>query len=177
MSNTMNLIFDEWKASLKSRDRSAGAVESNFEILFQDLKNAGFTSEEAYTLLSKAAKAHFPPPAIAKNVYKSLKHLANVSMYSEKEYIDQWHKDITDKCTSAFFGIYPLKKIADADDDGEPKVYGNMSAKEYKLQRKYAEQFPILNTAELERRLRDSSYNPAEDLKNVLGGDKDGKFE
>jgi hypothetical protein len=177
MNNSVDLIFEEWKASLKVRDRSSKSVESNFEDLFTELKNSGASFEEAYAILPKAVKAHAPSLGLAKNTYKNLKHSPKISQYSEKEFIDKWNDDIKDKCTAAFFSIYPRPKNKDLDDDGEPKVYGNMSAKEYRLQRKYAEQFPILNTAELERRLRDNSYNPVEDLKHVLGGDKNGDFE
>ena len=94
---------------------------------------------------------------------------------TEKEFIDQWNQDIADKCSAAFFAIFPIEKPKDPDDDGEPKVFGNMSAKEYAAQRRYADQFPVLNTEELERRMRESmnSYNDL-NIENILGGIKDG---
>lgn len=172
MSNpNLELIFDEWKANLKNRDRSGPAVAGNFDELFHELKKANATFEEAHAILPKAIKAHLPPIGLAKNIYKNGKTNPKVACYSEKEFIDQWNQDINDKGTAAFFDNFPRAKT-DPDDDGEPKVYGQMSAKEYRAQRRYADSFPILNTEALERAMvRGTSYNPLEDadLQNILG--------
>jgi len=168
MNNNLEIIFEEWKANLRSKDRSAVAVSSNFEELFEELKKAGITFDEAHGLLSKAIKAHQPDNGLAKNVWKQFKHNPKIGCYSEKEFIDRWNSDIASKATEAFFSLYPREKIKDPEDS-EPKVYGNMSAKEYKAQRKYADQYPILNTAALEKKMLLESYNPLEDIKNILG--------
>ena len=167
-SNSFDLIYEEWKANLRSKDKSAGSVSSNFEELFEELKKAGITFDEAHDILSKAIKAHQPPLALAKNTYKACKSNPKIGCYSEKEFIDRWNDDIASKATEAFFSLYPREKIKDPEDS-EPKVYGNMSAKEYKAQRKYADQYPILNTAALEKKMLSESYNPLEDIKNILG--------
>jgi hypothetical protein len=176
MSNSnLDLIFTEWKAGLKNRDRSAAAVAGNFDDLFNELKRANASFEEAHAILPKAIKAHLPPPGVAKTIYKNGKSNPKIAHYSEKEFVDQWNQDIADKGTAAFFDSFPRPKT-DADDDGEPKVYGQMSAKEYRAQRRYADSFPTLDTAALERAMqRGVSYNPMEDqdLHNILG-DKDG---
>ena len=49
-----------------------------------------------------------------------------------------------------------------------------MSAKEYKLQRSHAEQFPRLDTEELERRQQAGTYNPLEELPLLLDKVNDG---
>ena len=167
MSNVTSLIFQEWSASLKSKDRSKGAVTTNFEELFEKLKSSGASFEEAHVILPRAIKAHLPLPAIARNSYKKLKSLVKNIDKSEKEYIDQWHKSIEDQGTQAFFEFFPLPKL----DDDEPKAFGNMSVKEYRAQRKYADQFPVLDTTELEKRMHDREYDlDIEDmLKSVLG--------
>jgi hypothetical protein len=171
MSNSnLDLIFDEWKANLKSKDRAASAVTGNFDELFEELKRANATFDEAHSILPKAIKAHLPPPAVAKNTYKLSKTNPKVASYSEKEFIEQWHQDINDKGTASFFDIFPRPKV-DTDDDGEPKVYGQMSAKEYRAQRRYADSFPRLDTAALERAMITQTYNPMEDLENILGED------
>lgn len=173
MSNSnLDLIFEEWKANLRHKDRSAASVTPNFEELFEELKKADATFDEAKALLPKAIKAHLPHPSIAKNNYKVSKTNPKFAHMSEKEFIEQWNQDIGDKGTSAFFDIFPRPKV-DPDDDGEPKVYGQMSAKEYRAQRRYADSFPRLNTEALERALVSQTYNPVEDLENILG-DNDG---
>jgi len=171
MSKTnLDLIFDEWKANLKQRDRSAAAVTANFDELFEELKRADATFDEAHSILPKAIKAHLPPPAVAKTIYKNGKSNPKIAHYTEKEFVDQWNQDITDKGTASFFDIFPRPKT-DTDDDGEPKVFGQMSAKEYRAQRRYADSFPRLNTEALERALITQTYNPMDDLENILGDD------
>jgi len=181
MLEEKNLIFEEWKASLSKKDRTVKSVEENFQCLFENLKNANVTFDEAFEFLEKATNAHYPKHAVAVNTYNRLKSIPRIKALGEKLFIKEWHKDIEEKCKSAFFSIYPrtkqkISKTKD-DDDGEPKVFGNMSAKEYRLQRQYADQFPVLNTEELEKRLRDTSYNPLEDYKRVLSEAEDGSFK
>lgn len=173
MSDIVGLIFQEWSASLKSKDRSRTAVSSNFEELFEKLKNSGVAFEDAHTILPKAIKAHQPIPAVARNTYKKIKGVAKNFSKTEKEFIEEWNKSIDDGATQVFFEIYPLPRL---DEDNEPKQFGNMSAKEYKAQRKYADQFPVLDTTELEKRMRDQEYDlDIEDmLKTVLGDNKNG---
>ena len=167
-SSNSSLIFDEWKANLREKDRSAPAVSGNFEELFSELKRNNISFDEAYTILPKAIKAHQPSPGLARNQYKLLKSTPKVAGLSEKEWTDKWNQDIHDKGTAAFFDSYPRPKV-DTDDDGEPKIYGQMSAKEYKAQRKYADSFPRLDTEALERAMVSGTYNPMEDLDNILG--------
>ena len=170
--NNFDLIYEDWKASLKTRDRSAGSVSSNFEDLFEKLRSAGATFAEAHPMLPKATKAHQPPPALAKATYRNLRSNPKIAIYSEKEFIDQWNQDIADKATNAFFSVFPVPKNKDQEDD-EPKVYGNMSVKEYKAQRRYSDQFPVLNTEELEKKMLSGSYNPLDDIEDILGKNKD----
>ena len=172
--NNFDLIFEQWKADLKNRDRSAAAVYGNFEALFTSLRAAGATFDEAHKYLPNATKAHQPDPALARNTYKCLKTSPKLAGFSEKEFVDKWNKDIADKATNAFYDTFPRPKSKDEEDeDGEPKVYGNMSAKEYKLQRKYADTYPVLNTEELEKKMLSGTYNPMEDIAILLGKKKD----
>lgn len=175
-SNNKDLIFDEWKASLKQRDRSAPAVANNFEELFNELKRANISFDEAHSILPKAIKAHLPGAALAKHIYKSSKTQPKYAGMSEKEFVDKWNDGIADTATSTFFEIYPRAKV-DTDDDGEPKIYGQMSAKEYKAQRRYADSFPRLNTELLEQTMVSNTYNPLDDIENILGKKEDGQPE
>lgn len=163
----LDLILEKWIASLKFKDRSFGNVANNFEELFEELKVADATFEEAHAILAKAIKAHLPAPAVARNAYKSLKAIGKVDL-SFQEYIEEWHKSISDVATDSFYVWYPIETD---DEDKEPPVYGNMSVKEYRKQRAYADSFPTLDTTELETRMKNRQYNlDIEDLiENILG--------
>jgi hypothetical protein len=168
ISNTQ-LVFDKWKASLRSRDRSKKAMPENFDELFMDLKKIGTSFEEAHAFLPEAIKAHLPSPHVRRETYKKYKDHLGIS---EKEFIDEWNESIKSAATDAFFTNYPLK--IDDDDDGEPKVFGNMSAREYRRQRQYSDSFPTLNTDDLEKQLKERKPL-SDDLVNVLGGEDDDK--
>jgi hypothetical protein len=166
----LDLIYEKWKASLAGKDRSKDHVSSNFDELFDAFNSAGATFEEAHSYLSQAIKVHLPSPGLAKSFWKTVKNKPNYAESNEKEFIDGWNKDIADKATNSFYNIYPLPE--DKDEDPEPKIYGNMSAKEYKLQRRHADSYPILDTEELARRLQSETYDPVED---ILGEDDNGE--
>jgi hypothetical protein len=169
--NKHDLILKQWVASLKFRKRDRTNVAPNFEDLFEQLKRAGATFDEAYEMLPAAIKAHLPVPSLVKQMYAKLKRMPNFDK-TEKEYVEEWNKSIEDTATNSFFVWFPIKK--DDDDDDEPKVFGNMSVKEYRTQRSYADSFTVLDTTELEQRMHNRQYNlDIEDLiKNILG-DKD----
>jgi hypothetical protein len=166
--NNVDLIFQEWSSSLKSKNKTKGAVY--FDDLFEKFKSAGLSFEEAHAVLPRAVKAHLPPPALARNVYKKIKN--NIDK-TEKEFMEEWNKSIEDKATQSFFEFFPLPRF---DDDDEPKQFGNMSAKEYRAQRKYADEFPVLDTTELEKRMKEQDHDlDIEDmLKRVLGEENNG---
>lgn len=166
----VDLALVEWIASLKSKDRSRKSVRPNFEDLFQKWKDSGATFEDLYeTYLPKAIKAHQPLPSTARSIFKQLKQKVAGFDKSEKEFLEEWNNSIDATGTEVFFEFFPATP---ADHDPEPKVYGNMSATEYKAQRRYADQFPTLNTEELVKQWRSQKeYNlDVEDvLENVLG--------
>ncbi|NBW58898.1 hypothetical protein EBR43_14210, partial [bacterium] len=151
----LELALVEWIALLKSRDRSKSHVKTNFEDLFQKWKDLEGSFDDLYdTLLPKAIKAHQPLPSIARSTYKTLKSRIDKS---EKEFIDEWNDSIEGTGLEAFFEFFPATSF---DKDEEPKVYGNMSATEYRAQRRYADQFPTLNTDELIKQWKEQKeYN------------------
>jgi hypothetical protein len=165
----IEIALVEWIAVLKSRDRARKAVRPNFEDLFQKWKDAGATFEDVYeNFLPKAIKAHQPNPSVVRNTYKSLKQNTSLDK-SEKEFADEWNSSIEGTGTEVFFEFFPATPV---DHDPEPKVYGNMSATEYRAQRRYADQFPTLDTTELVKQWKkQQEYNlDVEDvLENVLG--------
>lgn len=165
----LDLIFERWKASLHKKKRSKEFVTSNFDELFDAFNSAAATFEEAHSYLAPAIKVHLPSVGLCKATWKMAKNNPANSEMTEKEFVDSWNKSISDKATNSFYNIFPLP--VDKDEDPEPKVYGQMSATEYKKQRKNAESYPVLDTEELERRLQSGLCNP-EDL---LDKDSDGK--
>lgn len=170
-SKVLELTLVEWIANLKSRDRSRKHVRSNFEELFQKWKDLDASFDDLYeTYLPRVIKAHQPLASVARNTYKTLKSKVDKT---EKEFIDEWNASIEGTGQEVFFEFFPPTTI---DKDDEPKVFGNMSATEYRAQRRYADQFPTLNTTELVKAWREQKqYNPEVDdkLENILGGGSD----
>ena len=165
-SKISELIFEKWSSTLKSKDRSKDAVADNFDELFGDLKSANVSFEEAHLLLSLAIKAHQPSSQAKKNTWNKYKTYLNVT---ENEFYTEWHDSIKAKGTESFYEHFPLKSKSDEDD--EPKIFGSMSAKEYKLQKKHANSFPIVDTVELVKRMKERNYI-AVDVENILGEKK-----
>lgn len=166
----IDLALVEWIANFKSSSKKTKDARSNFEEIFQKWKDLGASFDDLYeTYLPKAIKAHQPLPSVARNVYKNIQ---NKMGKTEKEFIEEWNDAIEATGQEVFFEFFPATPI---DHDPEPKVYGSMSATEYKAQRRYAEQFPVLNTDDLVKQWRQQQeYNLDVDkvLENVLG-DKD----
>lgn len=158
------LFFQQWVASLKTRDRTRNAIYGNFEELFLGLKNSGLILESAYEYLAKAIKAHEPTPALVRNVYRRLKATGK-AFTTEKEFYESWCKDIADKANSAFFDIFPVEL---EEEPVDPIIFGTMTAQEYRAQRRYAEEFPQLDLDALEKRILAADYNPIEDITTLL---------
>lgn len=170
----IELALVEWTAKFNTSSKKTAEARSNFENLFQKWKDAGATFEDVYeTYLPKAIKVHLPTISRARDQYKRLKKISKEFDKSEKEFIDDWNKGIESIATDTFFEFFPATPL---DHDPEPKVYGNMSMQEYKAQRRYADQFPTLDTRELVKAWREkkNEYNLDVDkvLDNVLGDKK-----
>lgn len=172
MASRYDLLFEQWKASLADRDRRTPAIQGNFEEFFEILRNEGLVLESAYEYLPKAVKAHSPGPSLVKTMFKKLKLNPNFSWANEREFEEQWVKDITEKANTAFFNIFPVetKKIEEED---QPVIYGSMTAKEYKMQREYADSIPRMDTAELEKKLYET-YDPMDEVDFLFGAKPSG---
>lgn len=168
------LIFQQWKASLAGRDKSKSAVQGNFEELFDSLKAEGMEFMEAYDLLPKAIKAHYPTASHVKNAYRKHKHWNKWS--SEKDLEEQWRQDIDNAGQLAFFNVYPVEVKSTPkkpEEEKEPVVFGGMTAEEYKIQREYAEEWPRIDTSEIEKRLNDE-YDPMNEVDYLFGAKSSG---
>ena len=165
-TDKLDLIYERWKASLKNKDRSRQYVESNFEELWNDFRKADATIEEARSYLADAIKVHLPAPALTKFTWRTARNNPLNRDKSEKEWVDDWNKDIADKATNSLYDTFPLP--VDDDVDPDPKVYGQMSAREYKLQRRQAESYPVLDVEALERKIKAA-------INSTVKGDDDGE--
>ena len=159
-------IFEKWNANLKDKDRSWKGVPSNFEEIFDELSTAGVPFDAAYELLPSTIAAHMPSAAVARNTYKAYK---GKQAKTEKEFIEDWKKYISDCGHQAFYVFYKANPNSESTTS-EEKKYGNMSAKEYRLQRSHADSFPVLDTAALEKRLEAGMGNLEDFLKALNDG-------
>lgn len=167
MVSKHDLIFQQWVASLPNRDRTRNAIQGNFEDLFLSFKREGLALESAYEYLGRAIKAHEPNASLIKNVYKKVRQKGIA--VSEKEFGEAWCKDIADKANGVFFDVFPVE-TKEADEPEDPVVYGSMTAKEYKLQRKHADAYPRLDIeALIEKRAKTENYNPVADIAIMTG--------
>lgn len=165
MTSRSELLFQQWSANLATKDRSRNAVQINFEELFTALHAEGLTLEAAYEYLPKAIKAHSPSVSLIKNTYKKLK-ISGGMQTPEKEFQENWLKNISDKAHAVFFETFPVE-VKTEELEGPP-IYGSMTAKEYKAQRSHANQYQVLDTEELERRMQTGAYDPMQDLSALL---------
>jgi hypothetical protein len=158
-----NLIFDKWKAELKEMDRTRANVDNNFDILFSNLKNSKISFETAHEILSKATIAHYPTDSVIDFVYKKTKGFGK----TKQEYSDEWKENISASAKRMFYSLYDIEGEVKEDK----KEYGSMSAKEYRLQRKHAESFPLIDWEKIE--LKPMSEDDIKELENLvknLGG-------
>lgn len=155
----IELVFTAWNAWVNadnSSRRGKDFVRPNFEDLFFKWKQLGASFDDLYeNWLPKAVKAHQPKAVVAKNVYLKLKKTIKIEQ-TEKEFVDDWNERIENTATEVFFEIFPPPRL---DVDDEPKVFGSMSAKEYALQRRHADQYSTIDTTELKRMWKEQQYN------------------
>jgi hypothetical protein len=172
--DTFSLILDQWRASLRSKNRKKDNIRPNFEELFQNWSSAGASFDDLYEdLLPKAISAHQPHSSVIRETYRALKASNKRFNKTEKELTEEWNKGIHDLATETFFEFF---KPPSFDQDDEPKVYGSMSLKEYRAQRRYAEQFPTIKTDNLVKQWHDNSaqnLDIEEMIKSVLGDENE----
>ena len=161
------LILEEWISSLRTtRDKTYRSVRANFDDLNEAWKNAGVDSKVANAMLDLAIKAHYPKIALAKNLY--FKNAWTKKAFdSYQDYYKDWCDNIKAQAMASYFDFYPIN-MSKEDDDGQPKVYGSMSKKEYSLQRKYADSFPSVDYYEIEKRIQERKRLQENNL-NILG--------
>lgn len=148
-------IFQKWAAELRNKDRKFAAASNNYEELFFDLYKADVPFDVAHQYLKQAVTKHLPNHSMAKHTWTRVKNAPENSSKTFQEWFADWKQSLEDVGTEAFYSIYspPAEKTEEVAQ--EEKKFGNMSKKEYRLQRRHAESFPILNTDELIKRYED----------------------
>lgn len=166
-SNKLDLIFERWKAGLQSKKRSREHVNSNFDELFDQLKNAGATLDEARAILPNATKAHQPTPQTAKFIWNNMRRQPQFAGVTENEFTSDWNKFIADSAANSMFAFFPITD--GADDDGTPKVYGDgkISSREHARMTAHSDCFEMLDVQEIEKQDRVISE---EEMMDILGG-------
>lgn len=152
--NKAELIFDKWKAELVGKDRSRTAVSGNFDELFSSWHRAKISFDDAYALLDIAIKAHYPSDSAAKNTFRRLKREAHIQK-NETEFISEWKNNISAAGKQVFYSLYDIE----GTNPKQEVKYGNMSAQEYRKQRKYAESHPILDWSNIKHEPIDEDIN------------------
>jgi len=178
MASRYDLLFEQWKATLAGRDRRSASVQGNFEELFEILKSEELSLEGAFEYMPKAVKAHAPSASLIKTMFKKLRASPTFPFASENDFGENWVGEIEAKAKIAFFNVFPVpikKKIVEVE---EPPLFGNMTAKEYKMQREHADAFPRLTVEEIQRRralaAAAANYNPMDEIDSILGKDTSG---
>lgn len=168
MSNPkFDLIFERWKASLQSKKRDRNHLNSNFDELFDQLKNAGATLDEARAILPNATKAHQPSSQTAKHYWNTVRRQPQYAGVSENEFVTDWNKFIADSATNSMFVFFPITD--GEEDDGTPKVYGDgkISSREHARMTAHSDCFEMLDVQEIEKQDR---VITEEEMMDILGG-------
>ena len=152
-------IFQKCSAELRNKDRRFAAARNNYEELFFDLFKSDVPFDIAHQFLKQATAKHMPNSATAKHTWARVKGADQNAGLTFQEWFTEWKKDLEDVGTEAFYSIYSPPSEKTEEVAVEEKAFGSMSKKEYRLQRRYAESFPILNTDELVRRLEQGVDN------------------
>jgi hypothetical protein len=152
-------IFKKWSVDLKGKDRSYGSVSSNFDELFYELWKSSISFQEAEQLIRDAVAAHLPNAHIAKMTYRKIKPSLKFPK-TEQEFFSDWKQEISDKAYESFYAMYSI----DGESEQEQPQFGSMSAREYRVQRKYADSFPMVDLKQLEEASKIAMQEDADDV-------------
>jgi hypothetical protein len=140
-------ILKKWSVELKEKDRTYSNISSNFDELFYELWRHSIPFQEVEKVIKDAVAAHMPNAVVAKMTFKKLKSSAKFPV-DEQEFMKNWKKDINDKAYQSFYAIYDIDGESEQEDKPQ---FGSMSAREYRVQRKYANSFPLVDLKALEQ--------------------------
>ena len=159
-------IFEKWSADLRTKDRGWSKVSANFDELFYELTTNSVPFDEAHAIIDQAIKSHLPNNAVARKTYDA----SDRKGVSFQEWVEEWKKGISDFAKSAFYTYYRADGESPEKEE-EQKKFGNMSEKEYRLQRAYAESFPVFDTRHLQQKMKEGKLETLDDYLEALGFD------
>lgn len=157
------LIFDQWKSDLSNKDRSSKNMYNNFDELFYSMNMSDVIFDVAHDYLKQAVHAHTPTKFVAKRVYSNLKHQLDKTF---EEFSEDWREHIKDTANQAFFAWYSIEGTSN-----EERQFGQMSPREYSMQRKDVERFPHVDLADVLRQQKEMMSEDFEDLEVPSGDD------
>lgn len=142
-----DLILEKWTIELRNKDRKLASVSSNFDELFEKLSDAEIEFNIVHPMVELIAKRHYPPDVVAKRSYNDLERKQGHLTY--REFVDNWCNEIKAKAFESFYAFFNNEV-----QTTEEKKHGNMSAREYHLQRKHADSYPELTFEQLQERMK-----------------------
>jgi hypothetical protein len=168
---TAKLILDRWKAELSAMDKTFNNVASNFDDLVSNMHLAEVPFELAEENMQAAILEHYPSSSIAKKVWSSTKARGGTDKDCG-EFFSDWKKAISNEGKRVFYSYYKLS--SDEVVKNNKKSTGSMSNKEHRAQQRYAESFPVLDTSQIDVKIKDTLDAMEKDfMKAVLGEDND----
>lgn len=154
MSDTKKakMVFDKWSAEFSGMSKTKDHYYDNFSNLFVDMKRIDIPFDVAYEFIKDAVNRHCPSSSTVKHIYKNSPNLHR--RCSEQEFFEEWKGLIKSRAFEAFHDIYPIgeKQVERTDKAELPK---GMSRDEYRLQRRHAESFPIIDISKIEDPYKD----------------------
>lgn len=150
------LIYQQWKSDLANKDRSSKNMHNNFDELFYSFHMSDVEFDEAHDYLKDAIQAHAPSKFVSKRVYDGVRQRVDKTF---EEFCTDWKEHIKDTATQAFFSWYSIE-----GESKKERQFGNMSPREYSLQRKDVENFPHVDLMEI---LKQQEEIMAEDFVDV----------
>jgi len=148
-------VFRKWKSDLADKDRTWNQLSSNFDELFYTLHVSQVDIDIAEPLIKEAAAAHMPPLSQAKRTWSTINNKAGRTF---EEFVEGWRDSINTKAEQAFFVYYSVVKVK-----AEERKFGNMSPREYAMQRDHVSNFGEIDFVKLlddqERLLKKETSN------------------
>lgn len=150
------IVFENWNALFPTMGKTKEYYYDNFHNLFVEMKRISVPFDIAYEFINDAVIRHTPSTSTVKHIYKKSPNLHR--RCTEQEFSEEWKGLIKNRAYEAFHDLYPIgeKEKLETSKVELPK---SMSRDEYRLQRRHAESFPIIDLSKIEE-----PYKSTEDL-------------
>lgn len=167
-------LFEKWRSNFRDRLKDKENIYANFNDLFFEMSRNFISSEIAHEYLKPAVAKHIPDSYIVDRTYNNS---SVKKIQSKSEFLENWKNLILDKATQAFYDVYPLEN--QQEEQEKIQLPKGMSKKEYVLQRKHAQEFPLLDISMIQdmyKQIQDEDVLSFDDILGDLNGeDKPGQ--